>query len=290
MVEKPLVSIVLPTLNGAKYLENAIQSTLKQTYSRWELIIVDSYSTDATPEIIARYAAQDSRIRAMQHPKEAGRLPGALNAGFATAQGSYFTWLSDDNEFMPESLAVFVDYLETHPAVGLVYSHYQIIHEDGTPPSLGKRLPPRYLSGKNIITPSFLYRRAVHERLGGYRTQYFLAEDYDFWLRTQEYFELHLLNKVLHLYRFHPNNLTLSVSRKVQDDNVDRLLRDNLAHLRWLQKPIHRARAYYYLYELAQRHQRTEDARNYRREVLKAAPFWMLRREGRAWLSRLIRL
>jgi glycosyltransferase involved in cell wall biosynthesis len=281
-----LVSVVLPTLNGAKYLEHAIQSVLQQTYSHWELIIVDSYSTDETPHIIARYAAQDERIRPMQHPKEQGRLPGALNAGFGGAQGDYFTWLSDDNELVPASLATFVDYLQTHPQVGLVYSHYQIVYEDGSPPKLGQRLPIRYLPGKNIITPSFLYRRAVHEKLGGYRTQYFLAEDYDFWLRTAEYFECHLLDKVLHLYRFHPDNLTATFSRRVQDENVDNLLRDNLAHLRWLQKPIHRARAYYYLYELAQRHDKTAAARRYWREVVKAAPFWLLRHRARAWLTR----
>ncbi len=286
MSSTELVSIVLPTLNGAKYLAQAIQSVLNQTYSQWELIIVDSYSTDDTPAITAHFAAQDKRIRTMQHPKDQGRLPGALNAGFAVAQGDYFTWLSDDNELMPESLATFVRYLQTHPTIGLVYSHYQIVYEDGSLPKLGKRLPIRYLPGKNIITPSFLYRRAVHEKLGGYRTQYFLAEDYDFWLRTAEYFGCHLLEEVLHVYRFHPDNLTATFSRRVQDENVDNLLRDNLAHLSWLQKPIHRARAYYYLYQLAQRHQRTEDAEHYWREVVKAAPFWLLRHRARAWLTR----
>src|SRR5688500_7457139 len=98
----PAISIVLPTHNGAKYLAGAIESTLAQTRPDWELIIVESDSTDATPQIAARYAAQDVRIRVIQHPKAAGRLPGALNAGFAIARGRYHTWLSDDNEFFPE--------------------------------------------------------------------------------------------------------------------------------------------------------------------------------------------
>ena len=91
MKRNPLVSIVLPTHNGARYLEQAVQSCLDQTYRNWELIIVDDASTDETPALIARLVAADSRIRSIRNEVNQ-KLPGALNTGFAQARGEYLTW------------------------------------------------------------------------------------------------------------------------------------------------------------------------------------------------------
>ena len=84
----PVVSIVLPTYNGSTYLGEAIESCLAQTYPAWELIIVDDCSTDATPALLAQYAARDQRIRVIRH-EENRKVPGALNTGHAAARGSY---------------------------------------------------------------------------------------------------------------------------------------------------------------------------------------------------------
>lgn len=273
----PAISIVLPTHNGAKYLAGAIESTLKQTRPDWELIIVESDSTDETPQIAARYAAQDSRIRVIQHPKAAGRLPGALNAGFAMARGRYHTWLSDDNEFFPESLERLGGYLDAHPEVGLVYSHFLVSNEDGTPPRVQKRPLPTMLPSKNVITPSFLYRADLHHTIGGYRTPYFLAEDYDFYLRAYDHVVFHRLDEVLHFYRFHEGNLTAALGHNQGDLAVVRLLDDNLQHVKWLQQPYPRARALLYAYELATRHS-LPDARKYWWQALRTAPLVVLRR------------
>jgi glycosyltransferase involved in cell wall biosynthesis len=293
-----LISIILPTYNGATYLANAIESVLRQTYSRWELIIVDSYSTDETPHIVARYTQQDARIRAIQHPKDAGRLPGALNAGFTFAKGVYHTWLQDDNEFMPEALAHMVAYLETHPEIGLVYTHIRVMHEDDNTSEIWKRLPPEHLATKNILTPSFLYRAAVYVAIGGYRTDYFTAEDYDFWIRARDVARFHLMDEVLHMHRFQPRNLTAQYAGTYQDEVVERLLLDNLTHQRWLQQAEHRARAYYQLGELARKHGRMSDARHYwglsfrtypvialRRLILRLFPEFMQRGLARLWRS-----
>lgn len=273
----PAISIVLPTHNGAKYLAGAIESTLKQTRADWELIIVESDSTDETPQIAARYAAQDTRIRVIQHPKAAGRLPGALNAGFAVAQGQYHTWLSDDNEFMPQSLERLSGYLDAHPECGLVYSHFLVSHEDGTPPHVQKRPLPSVLPSKNVITPSFLYRASLHTLIGGYRTPYFLAEDYDFYLRAYEHTTFHRLDEVLHFYRFHEGNLTAALGHNQGDIAVVRLLEDNLAHLQWLQQPYPRAKAFLYAYELACRHNLPHPC-TYWWNAFRAAPLVVLRR------------
>src|SRR5713226_9118464 len=114
----PLVSIVLPTYNRRDYLEQAIQSCLVQTYTHWELIIVDDASADATPGTIAMHLESDGRIHAVRHPTNRG-LPSALNTGFSMAHGDYLTWISDDCIYRPNALAEMVDCLEKKPEAGL---------------------------------------------------------------------------------------------------------------------------------------------------------------------------
>src|SRR6516162_6752271 len=99
----PLISIVLPTFNGARYLREAIESCLHQSYPNWELILVDDASTDETPSIIADYLARDRRVTSLRNPVNR-KLPGSLNAGFAQARGELLTWTSDDNCYRPHAL------------------------------------------------------------------------------------------------------------------------------------------------------------------------------------------
>jgi glycosyltransferase involved in cell wall biosynthesis len=110
MTGQPLVSIILPTYNGSRFLERAIQSCLGQTYFSIELIIVDDASTDSTPEILARAVKQDTRVRVIWHDRNR-KLPAALNTGFSEAKGEFLTWTSDDNEYLPNAIEQMVDFL-----------------------------------------------------------------------------------------------------------------------------------------------------------------------------------
>ena len=108
-VQSPKVSIVLPTYNGAsKYLRQAIESCLNQTYRDIELIVVDDCSTDSTPDVVRSF--NDPRIRYVRNETNQ-RLPRSLNIGFALTTGEYLTWTSDDNEFLPEAVDVMLDFL-----------------------------------------------------------------------------------------------------------------------------------------------------------------------------------
>src|SRR5687767_2807233 len=124
----PLISIVLPTYNGERYLAEAIESCLAQTCRDWELILVDDASSDGTPAVIARYARQDPRVRAIRNPANR-KLPGSLNAGFARARGDYFTWTSDDNCYRATALAEMRAALAADPAVDIVYAGYTLIDD-----------------------------------------------------------------------------------------------------------------------------------------------------------------
>src|SRR5690242_20649552 len=88
----PLISIVLPVLNSARYLAGSIESVLAQTHANWELIIVDGGSTDGTLAVVETHLAKDTRLRLLHQVNNADKLPGALNLGFAAARGDYFTW------------------------------------------------------------------------------------------------------------------------------------------------------------------------------------------------------
>ena len=110
-MDKKKVSIILPVYDGQKHITNAINSILNQTYSNWELIIVNDCSTDNTLQIAEKFAQTDSRIKVYSNERNL-KLPMTLNAGFRHATGDYFTWTSDDNMFKPEAIEVLVDYLE----------------------------------------------------------------------------------------------------------------------------------------------------------------------------------
>lgn len=231
-MSEPLVSIVLPTFNGARFLEKSVRSCLEQTYADFELIIVDDASSDSTPMLIRELQSRDSRIRTLRHTTNR-RLPGALNSGFAIAKGRYLTWTSDDNAYRPEAIATMVGYLESHPSVGMVYTDYTEIDAKDCAIRYHKVLSPENLVNGNRIGACFLYRYEVHEKVGNYAEDLFLAEDYDFWLRAAAEFDLQPLHRDCYLYRIHESSLSATKAKDVLTVTALTLLR-NLPKLRWV--------------------------------------------------------
>ncbi len=244
----PGVSIVLPTFNGRRYLREALDSCLAQTYADWELIIVDDASSDETPVIIAEYVARDPRISAIRN--EANRqLPASLNVGFAVARGRYFTWTSDDNAYRPDALSRMVAALEADPALGLVYAGATTIGDDGYPTGQEPIVASAQLALRNVVGGCFLYRRTIHDALGGYDEGRFLVEDYDFWLRASMQFRLALLDVDLYRYRRHGGSLTATKLAAITAAHEDCLLA-HLPHLPWLTTEL-RQEAFAHLWRAA---------------------------------------
>jgi glycosyltransferase involved in cell wall biosynthesis len=241
----PMVSIVLPTYNGARFLAASIQSCIAQTYARWELIIVDDCSTDETPDIIAEYVARDPRIRLIRHTTNR-KLPGALNTGFAAARGEFFTWTSDDNEYDPTAIGRMFDFLQQHPTVGVVYCDFRKLDIATGALTRYTVSPPSGLAEGNSIGPCMLYRRTVALCIGPYAEDLFLVEDYEFWLRASLLTTLVPLHEELYLYRLHDN--TLTVTRQVAVRKlVTQIQCDYLPKMNWLPREAH-ARGYVKLY------------------------------------------
>ena len=202
-----LVSIVLPTYNGSKYIRQSIRSCLAQSYRNFELIVVDDGSRENIAAIVAEF--DDSRIRYVRHEKNKG-LPETLNTGFRQATGALLTWTSDDNYYAPDAIERMAGFLRRHRAVSFVYTSMHIIDDDGAPmhPPLRPALPPDELRAQNCVGACFLYTREVYRDIGDYSRAAVLVEDYDYWVRVSKRFRMQRLFAPLYYYRHHAGSLT----------------------------------------------------------------------------------
>ena len=215
---RKLVSIVLPVYNGGTYLRQSIQSCLSQTYENIELIVVDDASQDDSAAIVRAHS--DPRIRLIRHETNR-KLPAALNTGFRASSGAYLTWTSHDNYYVPTAIEELADFLEQSPGVDFVYSDEYVVDERDHTVHLDRTGPVERLVEQSCLGGSFLYTRAVYDRLGPYDEGLFLAEDYDYWLRALASFKLAHLDRPLYYYRLHPRSLTV----RFEAEGVDVALR-----------------------------------------------------------------
>ena len=114
--DAPLISVILPTHNCERFLGEAVQSVLRQTYPHWELWVVDDGSTDGTPALMASFTARDTRIHYLPLPKQPASAGSAVrNAAFARAQGEYIAYLDSDDVFYPDALETLLAALHGQP-------------------------------------------------------------------------------------------------------------------------------------------------------------------------------
>lgn len=245
-----LVSIVLPTYNGARYLAQSLDSCLAQTYTNFELIIVNDCSTDNTGEIAAAYAARDARVRIINNAVNK-RLPASLNTGFDEAKGEYFTWTSDDNYYAPHALATMVEKLQ-QPGIDLVYCDYMRIDDEGKEIGVLRMNDiNRRFVGWEGCGACFLYKKEVHIRNKGYNVSAFMIEDYDFFVRAFMHSKfLYLPVYDVYYYRVHAASLTgtgASVVNDLQKIVIERQLPQLVKHVsRRDQMLLYRKYALYY--------------------------------------------
>lgn len=180
----PLVSVIIPAYNQAAYISDAIQSVLDQTYTNWELIVVDDGSTDATADAVARVS--DSRLRYVF--QENRGLPGARNTGIRHSSGEYFAFLDADDTFRPGKLAAHLEHFAQNPDTGLSYGSRVEVDAHGNHMWLIRA--PAHTSLKSLVLgfPFTINDLLVHRRwveaVGGFDESFALhSEDRDFYLR-----------------------------------------------------------------------------------------------------------
>lgn len=180
--ERPLVSIVTPSYNQARYLEQTIRSVLEQEYPRIEYIVIDGASTDGSADIIRKYA---DRLAYWVSEKDNGQAE-AINKGLARATGGIIAWLNSDDFYFPGAVASAVRAFEAHPEAGLVYGDTVAVDEKGEFIHF-----PRYAqwSLEDLLTfhilgqPAVFMRRDILLKAGFLDPSFHFLLDHHLWIR-----------------------------------------------------------------------------------------------------------
>jgi hypothetical protein len=220
-MSSPVVSIIMGVFNGERFLAETLEGVLSQSFRDFEFIIVDDGSTDATGEILAKYAKRDNRIRVLAEGK-LGRSA-SLNLAIRSANGKYVANTDADDVSMPGRIAEQVVFMERNPDVGVLGSAHELISEAGTTidvvrhPLKDSQIRSVLLRYNPICHSSAMFRRNIALSTSGYRCVFEPSEDYDLWLRLSEYSKLANLDAVLVRYRLHANQLSV---RKVEHQTL----------------------------------------------------------------------
>jgi len=214
----------MPVYNGERFLREAVDSILSQTFTDFEFIIIDDGSTDDTADILRLYAQQDKRIR-LHHQTNQG-IVAALNTGLGMARGKYLARMDADDISLPGRFAAQVDFLEAHPDVGALGCSVQVMDRESVLSSIW-RVPTEHGVLKwqtcfscPLMHPTVMMRREVVERVGGYDPGMEHAEDYDLWRRLSGVTRLANLDDVLLHLRKHGGNVSATRSSEQRANSI----------------------------------------------------------------------
>ena len=201
MVDKPLVSVIIPTYNRAVLVKNAIQSVLDQTYDNFEVIVVDDASNDSTAAVIA--SIEDQRLTYIRHEMN-GHASAARNTGIAAAEGELIAFLDDDDEWLPLKLEKQVPVLvNASPEVGLVYCWMDHFDSDGRLVSETHPIHTGWVFDKMLDRPrlggcpTIIVRREVFDSVGVFDVDLPRGNDGDFIRRVARKYAVDVVPEVL---------------------------------------------------------------------------------------------
>lgn len=196
--------LILSVFNHARFVKDALQSVLDQTFTDFELLIINDGSEDDLERIVD-YFAEGPRVRLMSQQHRG--LPAALNLGLQQVQGHFITWTSADNIMLPNCLERLYDALFARPEHGAVYADYNFIDENGKMTGQRRMGPYVYQDGHHFGA-AFLYRRDAVRTVGYFDETLEGFEDRDYAVRIARCFPVHWVPETLYLYRRHENTLT----------------------------------------------------------------------------------
>jgi len=211
MPHTPRISVLMPAYNVEKYVGEAIESILNQTFTDFEFIIINDGSTDNTAKIIQEYAKQDKRIRFIDNKKNQG-LIAVLNQGLDLCTGEYIARMDSDDISLPERFEKQIKYMDEHPECGVVGGFGYCFFSDGAKGYVWKK-PEHVLYGdllnrNPMIHPTVLMRKSVlDEHNIKYSNEYKHAEDYALWADLINCTQLHNIPEIVLHYRCHGNNV-----------------------------------------------------------------------------------
>ncbi len=212
----------MPAYNAEKYIGEAIESILNQTFKDFEFIIINDGSTDNTAKIVREYACRDKRIKFVDNKNNRG-LVAVLNQGLDLCTGEYIARMDSDDISLPERFERQVKHMDTHHECGVVGAAIQVFGaKSGVwQNAQSVKLLDLLIHGSQVAHPTAMIRTSVlRDNKIYYDSQYPHAEDYAFWMSIVQVSEIHNLQTILLNYRWHTSNVSV-VHRKAQLESTE---------------------------------------------------------------------
>lgn len=225
--EAPKVSVIITCFNGERWIANAIDSALAQTYRPLEIIVIDDGSTDGSRDLLRGYE-EHREIKLLFHPRNLG-IPATKNAGVAQSSGRYVALLEQDDQWYETKLARQVAAMEADPAHGMVFTDTVVVGPGGReyirrdrieiPDSAEELVETFFLCSPVISMSSVMFRRAALSELGGFDERYIGGDDYALFLRLTGRYKVAFIDEPLLRYRWHQASFSWR--------NADRMIADH---------------------------------------------------------------
>ena len=228
MSSTPRISVMMAVFNAERYVVDAVESILHQSFRDFEFVILNDGSTDKSGKILRDFAQRDSRIRLFSEERRG--LTRCLNRGIALAQGQYLARMDADDVALPGRFQAQVDYLHANPAVLAVGGQARLVSPEGWPlchwtvPVKHEEIDAAHIAGfaGRLIHPTSMMRLDVVRRIGGFDEQWTYAQDYDLWLRLAEIGRLSNLPGIVLNYRLHLASIS-AATRRMQYESAAKI-------------------------------------------------------------------
>ena len=236
----PVISVLMAIYNGERFAKEAIESILDQTFTDFELILIDDCSTDNTLQIMKQY--DDPRIVIIENERNLG-LAKSLNRGLDVARGKYIARMDADDISIPDRFSKQIDFLEKHFDIDVCGSWIKSIDINGNSIIFGESKFPLssnmincYLLFDNPIAhPTVMFRKRIFQKIDKFNPEFIVAQDYDLWTRTIEHFKISNIPEFLLNYRRHGGSISYNREKffheeyKIRKRAIENLLAHSLS-------------------------------------------------------------
>jgi glycosyltransferase involved in cell wall biosynthesis len=209
MKQKPLVSVIIPVFNGAKFLKQTVNSVLKSSYKKIEILLIDDGSTDKSKSICIELSKKNKNIYFYSFKKNRG-LGRVLNFALKKAKGKYIARINQDDIMFKSRIQTQVSFLEKNPEVVAVGSWIKIFYQNGKEEIIrflktDKQIKKMWLIVSPFADPTVMYRKEIALKVGGYKQEFWPADDTHLWYRMGKMGKLTNIQKPLVKVRYHKN-------------------------------------------------------------------------------------